>query len=122
MLRPLGTLEQEIMDILWKKKEGSVRDVFEELKNGKSIAYTTVLTVMNRLIEKGCLRRKPDGNAFLYSPIQTQEKFLGAAIKKFLNNLSKDFGKELVARQFAKGIESLDPKIAKELLKISKRQ
>ena len=121
MLRPLGTLEQEIMDILWKKKEGSVRDVFEELKNGKSIAYTTVLTVMNRLAAKSCLKRKPDGNAFLYSPIQTQEKFLGAAIKKFLNNLSKDFGKELVARQFAEGIESLNPKIAKELLKISKR-
>ena len=93
MLRPLGTLEQEIMDILWKKKEGSVRDVFEVLKNGKSIAYTTVLTVMNRLVEKGCLRRKPDGNAFLYIAVQTQEKFLGTTIKKFLNNLSKDFGK-----------------------------
>ncbi|MEK7130410.1 MAG: BlaI/MecI/CopY family transcriptional regulator [Patescibacteria group bacterium] len=122
MLRPLGTLEQEIMDILWKKKEGSVRDVFEVLKNGKSIAYTTVLTVMNRLVEKGCLRRKPDGNAFLYIAVQTQEKFLGTTIKKFLNNLSKDFGKELVARQFAEGIESLDPKIAGELLKAYKKQ
>jgi len=45
MLRPLGTLEQEIMDILWKKKEGSVRGVFEEVKSKKSIAYTTILTV-----------------------------------------------------------------------------
>lgn len=122
MLRPLGTLEQEIMDILWKKKEGNVRHVFEEVKSKKSIAYTTVLTVMNRLVEKGCLRRKLAGNAFLYAPIQTQEKFLGAAIKKFLNNLSKDFGKELVARQFAEGIESLDPKIAGELLKAYKKQ
>ena len=122
MLRPLGTLEQEIMDILWKKKEGSVRDVFEELKNGKSIAYTTVLTVMNRLAAKSCLKRKADGNAFIYQPAQTQDKFLSGIIKKFLTGLSKDFGKELVARQFAEGIESLDPKIAKELLKISKRQ
>ena len=47
-------------------------------------------------------------------------KILGTTIKKFLNNLSKDFGKELVARQFAEGIESLDPKIAGELLKAYK--
>ena len=122
MLKPLGFLEQNIMDILWKRKQGSVRDVFEELKNEKSIAYTTILTVMNRLAIKGCLKRKASGNAFIYIPAQTQEKFLQSICKKFLTVLSKDFGKELVVRQFAESIESLDPKIARKLLKSAKRR
>lgn len=122
MLKPLGTLEQTIMDVLWKREEGSVREVFEELKNGKSLAYTTILTVMNRLVDKGCLKRRPSGNAFIYIPVQSQEKFVSLTIKKFLANLLKSFGKETVARHFVEGLEVLDPKIARELSKITKKR
>ncbi len=117
MLRPLGQLEQEIMDILWKKREGSVRDVVKQILRKKDIAYTTVLTVMNRLVEKGYLRRTETGVAFLYAPVQSQEKFLQTTFKKFLSILSRDFGRDVVVRQFMESIESLDPAVAKKLFK-----
>lgn len=122
MLRPLGQLEQEIMDVLWKKREGSVRDVVKQLLRKKDIAYTTVLTVMNRLVEKGFLRRAENGVAFVYSPVESQEKFLQSTFKKFFSILSRDFGKDVVARQFMESMESLDPAVAKKLFKQSKRK
>lgn len=122
MFRPLGRLEQDIMDLLWKKGDGSVRDIFGEIEKKKPIAYTTVLTVMNRLTEKGCLKRKMLHGAFVYTPLQTQEKFLQGVLKGFVASLSKNFGKEIVVRQFVESLESLDPAVAKKLFQAVKKK
>jgi predicted transcriptional regulator len=62
----LGTLELELMEILWSRGESSVRDVVPELS--RPLAYTTVMTTLDRLFKKGLLDRHKSDRAFFYSP------------------------------------------------------
>src|ERR1035437_3892266 len=63
---PLGHLESCIMDILWARGESNVRDVAEQLD--RPLAYTTVMTTLDRLFKKGLLERRKSERAFIYSP------------------------------------------------------
>ncbi|MEK6682130.1 MAG: BlaI/MecI/CopY family transcriptional regulator [Nitrospirota bacterium] len=71
----LGELEQEIMEFLWENGEAIVRDVLLDLKKKRKIAYTTVMTVMGRLANKGLLSKLPVKNTYLYKPACTKEAF-----------------------------------------------
>ena len=62
----LGRLELGVMEILWSRGESSVRDVVQELS--RPLAYTTVMTTLDRLFKKGLLDRRKFDRAFLYSP------------------------------------------------------
>ncbi len=62
----LGPLEKEIMDIIWSECPCNVRSVCEKLQEDRDIAYTTVMTVMSRLVEKGVLCRHKKGKAHVY--------------------------------------------------------
>lgn len=64
--RSLGPLEINVMEILWEHGEGSVRDVIQHME--KRLAYTTVMTTLDRLFKKGLLQRRKLDRAFLYSP------------------------------------------------------
>lgn len=69
----LGKLEREVLNQVWKRDEVSVRDVY--LAFGEKIAYTTLMTTLDRLFKKKLLTRRKDGRAFFYSPVVTQEEF-----------------------------------------------
>ena len=62
----LGRLELGVMEILWSRGESSVRDVVQELS--RPLAYTTVMTTLDRLFKKGLLDRRKSDRAFLYVP------------------------------------------------------
>jgi predicted transcriptional regulator len=62
----LGSLELELMEILWSHGESNVRDVIPKL--GRPLAYTTVMTTLDRLFKKGLLDRRKSDRAFFYSP------------------------------------------------------
>lgn len=72
IIASLGSLERETMDEVWRRKEVSVRQV--ELAFGERVAYTTVMTTLDRLYKKGFLDRRKEGRAFLYSPRFTPEE------------------------------------------------
>jgi predicted transcriptional regulator len=61
----LGSLESEVMDIVWHRGESSVNDVSSNLK--RPLAYTTVMTTLDRLFKKGILDRRKSERAFIYS-------------------------------------------------------
>ena len=64
-----GELEALVMQCLWDRDEPmSVRQVLDQLLAGRQVAYTTVMTVMDRLHRKGVLDREEDGKAYLYTP------------------------------------------------------
>jgi predicted transcriptional regulator len=63
--QPLGNLEWELMEILWSRRESSVRDVVDCLQ--RPLAYTTVMTTLDRLYKKGLLDRYKAQRAFMYS-------------------------------------------------------
>jgi predicted transcriptional regulator len=66
-MRALGELEERLMNIVWDDSPLSVRDVSLRMKRDK-LAYTTVMTTLDRLHKKGLLARTKQGNAFLYVP------------------------------------------------------
>src|SRR3989344_7987706 len=88
----LGPLEQEIMGCLWKEKNVSVSDVHKCLQKKRKIAYTTIMTIMTRLTEKGFLTRKMKGKAYVYSPKKTIEQTAKGDIKKIVNSLVDQYG------------------------------
>lgn len=65
----LGELEQRVMDVLWASSAPmSVRDVLEELLKEKDLAYTTVMTVLDRLAKKEIVDRERQGRQWIYTP------------------------------------------------------
>lgn len=92
----LGPLEQEVMDCVWRDEEVTVRDVYSCLRGKRKIAYTTIMTIMGRLTEKGFLSRKRKGKAFLYYPEKTKEQTAKTMIGKIIDSLVDQFGEEAV--------------------------
>jgi predicted transcriptional regulator len=86
MARGLGDLESTIMDRMWSyHRPASVRDVLEDLRQGREIAYTTVMTVMDKLHKKGLLRRRPEGRAYVYETIASKEAYTAQLMRETLS-------------------------------------
>src|SRR6185436_1186236 len=68
----LGKLERQVLDETWSRRETRVRDIY--LAFGETIAYTTLMTTLDRLYKKRLLARRKDGRAFLYSPALSPEE------------------------------------------------
>jgi predicted transcriptional regulator len=83
---PLGPLEISVMGVLWARGECSVREVVPQLD--RPLAYTTVMTTLDRLYKKGFLLRRKSERAFLYSPLLSrrdwERKLAGDLIEGFL--------------------------------------
>lgn len=80
----LGSLEAKIMAVMWQHpdQDRQVKDVLPLL--GDTLAYTTVMTVMTRLHEKGLLRRTRRGRAWAYRPAQSRDAFIASAMAETL--------------------------------------
>lgn len=83
----LGHLETVVMEILWSQGESNVREVVEKLE--RPLAYTTVMTTLDRLFKKGLLERRKSERAFLYLPALTrhawEQKRAGDWVADFLS-------------------------------------
>ncbi len=116
-----GELESEIMEILWEKNRASVRDVFEILAKKRKIAYTTVMTVMSRLHDKGLLARELDqSGAYIYAPSLDKKTYLENTSKKAITSLIQKFG-DIAVAQFIDLIEEGNTKHMKEWKKKLKK-
>jgi BlaI family penicillinase repressor len=77
-------LEMECLKALWRIGEGSVRDVRAVVAERRPLAYTTVMTVMERLVRRGAIARRKSGRAFRYSPVVERETLRQRAIREFV--------------------------------------
>jgi predicted transcriptional regulator len=103
----LGGLQAEIMELIWAKHPVTVRDVAEQLGKTRSIAYTTVMTVMSRLAEKGLLRQQRDQKSYRYEPAMSRDEFLASVSRDIVRDLLRDFG-QVVVSQFVSEVERQD--------------
>ncbi|MET9865097.1 BlaI/MecI/CopY family transcriptional regulator [Streptomyces sp. NPDC006129] len=79
MPRPLGELEDAVMSRVWKwNRPVTVREVLEDLQKERSIAYTTVMTVLDNLHQKGWVRREAEGRAYRYEAVSTRAAYAAA--------------------------------------------
>ncbi|PWK87248.1 putative transcriptional regulator [Lentzea atacamensis] len=84
-MRGLGELEAAVMDVLWHATEPlRVRQVLERLDTGKSLAYTTVLTVLDNLHRKDWVSRELDGKAYRYQPTLSRAEAAANAVREVL--------------------------------------
>jgi BlaI family transcriptional regulator, penicillinase repressor len=79
--------ELEIMKVVWSLESATVRQVYETLLKKRHIAYTTVMTMMNILEQKGFLRKSQEDRAYVYSPAQPQKQVVGSLVRGFLNRV-----------------------------------
>jgi BlaI family transcriptional regulator, penicillinase repressor len=79
--------ELEIMKVVWSLESATVRQVYETLLKKRHIAYTTVMTMMNILEQKGFLRKSQEDRAYVYSPAQPQKQVVGSLVRDFLNRV-----------------------------------
>jgi predicted transcriptional regulator len=86
-MRRFGELEAVIMDRVWERgRPALVREILDDLSHDRSLAYTTVMTVMDNLYRKGWLRRERDGRAWRYEPTGSRSGYTAALMKDALES------------------------------------
>ena len=106
----LGPLEAEVMEVAWDVNEATVRDVHEALNRTRPVAYTTVMTTMGRLTDKGLLRRIEDQRAHRFTPIVTRQEYADSIVKSVVDWLVTQFKSPAVA-YFIDRVEKEDEEV-----------
>jgi len=75
------------MKVVWRKDEVTVRDVYETLREARPIAYTTVMTMMRILQEKGYLTKVAEERAHVYKPSRPRQQVVGAMLREFVDRV-----------------------------------
>jgi len=103
MIAPeLGPLEREVMELVWRNYESnsetSVRDA--HLAFAERLAYTTLMTTLDRLHKKGLLERRKDGRAFIYSPRVSPQEF------------ERSIARDVIDTLLGRGADGVEPVLA----------
>lgn len=93
---PLTPQELELMKVVWRLAQATVRDVYEDLLTRRRIAYTSVMTMMNVLERKGHLRKTQQDRAYLYVPTAPQKRVLSAMVGEFVDRVFNGSTKPLL--------------------------
>jgi predicted transcriptional regulator len=120
---PLHELEAEIMDTIWAgRDEMTVRQVMDELnaRSSQDRAYTTFMTVMARLADKGLLKRRREGKTDVYRPVMSHEDYVAARAEAEVGALVDQFG-DLALTHFARRMAALDPERRRELQRLARK-
>ena len=75
------------MKLVWELERATVRDVYEALLKRRKVAYTTVMTMMKILEQKGFLKKSQEERAYIYRPAQAKRQVIGAMVKEFVNRV-----------------------------------
>jgi BlaI family penicillinase repressor len=87
MRQKLTPRELAIMDIIWERREATVRDVHDALNRRRKVAYTTVMTLMSILATKGHLTRRRDERAYVYSPTRPRHQAVARLVTDFVDRV-----------------------------------
>jgi predicted transcriptional regulator len=96
--RELGSSQAEVMNVLWRRGSATVPELVETITKKRDLAYTTVLTLVQRLYARGLLEREAEGRGFRYWPTRTRDELLADWSDELIDRLLGDFGDVAVAR------------------------
>ncbi len=112
---PLGELETAVLGVLWSSSSPlSVREVLARVRRRPPLAYTTVLTVLDRLHGKGVVVREKEGKAYHYAPRVTREEWFGERAARALAGATRGHD-EAVLVAFLDSTERVDPHLLDKL-------
>lgn len=112
--RFFGPLEAKIMDIIWTNSEMSIKEVQQQLEKEKPTNFNTVMTVMNRLVDKKILKKRVEGRMSRFKPVQSKEEFIDEQSKKLTENLLDEFG-GLVVNHMLDSLHDVDQSLLERL-------
>jgi predicted transcriptional regulator len=116
--RFFGPLESKVMDIIWSCKPITIKHVRGFLNQDDDLSFNAIMTVMNRLCEKGHLVKVSSGkgrNKLTYfEPVQTKAQFIDEQTKLVTHGLINEFG-DLVMNHMIEALEDTDPELLKKL-------
>jgi predicted transcriptional regulator len=111
----LGDLEMDIMRVVWVHESVTVREVLTAVSTSRTLAYTTVMTVMSRLADKGLLNVDRQGKTHTYRAAYTREAWEAQTVGQVVQSLISDFGGEVAVSQFIEQVTAVDPMLLKKL-------
>ncbi len=82
-----GQLQRAVIEVVWELGEATVRQVWQRLCRRKELAYTTVLTAMQRLERAGWLKHRVDGRKHIYLPTRTRAQAGAGSVRKFVQRM-----------------------------------
>lgn len=99
----LTPAERRVMEALWLRGEATVREVAEDLTAEREVAYTTVLTVLRVLTEKGFVKAREEGRAHVFRPLvseaEARQKALRQLVADFFGGSSAALAQHLVSEE-----------------------
>ncbi len=95
-LQQLGDTELEVMNIVWRKGKATVNDVRDEILQKREVAYTTIMTVMKNLAEKGFLEYEQKGRRYEYQPTKSADSVKAKLLDRFINSVFRGSAEDLV--------------------------
>src|SRR5579871_6138008 len=113
--REFGELESKVMEVLWAAGESSVRDVAERL--GRPLAYTTVMTTLDRLFKKGLLERRKEDRAYFYAAKFSRRQWDEKRAGDWLAGLLAENKVDVLASCLVNAVNSTDAALLDELEK-----
>src|SRR5487761_1261181 len=115
----LHELEALVMDEVWRRETATVRDVMDAINKGasKPRAYTTMMTIMDRLHRKGLLDRRSERNTYIYTPRLDRTEYADARAQAEVDALVDEWG-DVALVHFAKQMGTLDPKRREQLRRL----
>ena len=102
------------MKLVWEMGECTVRDVYEAIRRDRKIAYTTVMTMMKILWEKGYLKRRKEGLAHVYRPAVSRQRVLSRLVRDFVGRVFNGSAQDLMVHLVKE--RDLTPEELKSLL------
>jgi predicted transcriptional regulator len=116
----LGPLEQQLLESLWQRGSATVREVIED--GDLKLAYTTVMTTLDRLYKKNLLDRVPEGRAFRYSPRHTPEELQRAAAGDLIRQFLGSGSSSLPLSYLVEAVSQHDVELLDELQQLVERK
>ena len=89
--------ELEILQVLWDRGPGTVRDVLDVLSSRRERAYTSIMNLLNIMVDKGLVVREPQGRAFVYKASKARENTVGRIVRDVLGRVFSGSASSLVA-------------------------
>ena len=94
--RRLPPLELEVMKSLWEIENATVGQTQTHMRMTRPLAYTTVLTLLDRLAKKGAVQREKRGRSYVYSPVLTRDDALDVALDRLVHDFFEDSPAQLL--------------------------
>lgn len=120
-LRAFGELEERVMRVLWEREGEAItgREVHAALTEETPLAYTTVMTVLDRLWRKGVVRRERGGRAYRYAPVRSEAEHTAALMRELL---ARTGDPQAALAHFVRGMRKRDEAVLLRLLGEARRR